>query len=171
MNNIPEIINNFNIYKDGARLIGISDEVTLADYEAITETISGAGIAGEYEVVNPGHFSSMEQEIPFRVLYGDIYELINPLEPVALTLRGSLQVTDGNGNKKFVGMRYIVKGACKKITGGSAKPGSPMSCSVTIETTYSKIEIDGKTKLELDKLNSIFKVNGTDVMSKIASLC
>ena len=51
--NIPEIINDFNVYKGGSKLIGVSDEVTLPDFEAMTETISGAGIAGEYETTNP----------------------------------------------------------------------------------------------------------------------
>ena len=45
--NIPEIINDFNVYKSGSKLIGVSDEVTLPDFEARTETISGGGIAGE----------------------------------------------------------------------------------------------------------------------------
>lgn len=171
MNNIPEIINNFNIYKYGKQLVGISGEVSLAELAAMTETISGAGIAGEYEAVNPGHFSSMEQEIPFRVAYGDLYEIASPLEPVDLTLRGSIQVTNGSGNKSFIGMRYITRGVCKSVKVGSAKIGGSMSGSIVLEQTYVKIEIGGQNKVELDKLNSVYKVNGVDVMAKIRSLC
>ena len=35
-----------------------------------------------------------------------------------------------------------------------------MSSSVTLEVTYIKIENNGKTALELDKLNGVFVVNG-----------
>lgn len=46
MDSIPEKINNYNIYMDG-RLMGCSGEVTLPDFEAMTETISGPGLLGE----------------------------------------------------------------------------------------------------------------------------
>ena len=65
---IPEIINDFNMYLSGNRLVGMTGEVTLPDMEAITETISGPGILGEYESGSPGRFGSMEQEVPFRRL-------------------------------------------------------------------------------------------------------
>lgn len=58
MNFIPEVINNFNVYKSGNRLIGVTSEMSLAEISAITETISGAGLLGEYETVIMGHFSS-----------------------------------------------------------------------------------------------------------------
>lgn len=32
--NIPSKINSFNVYKDGTKLVGISDEVTLPDFES-----------------------------------------------------------------------------------------------------------------------------------------
>ena len=169
--NIPEIINDFNVYKSGSKLIGVSDEVTLPDFEAMTETISGAGIAGEYETNNPGHFSSIEMEVPFRVLYGDIFQMLDTTKIIDLTMRGSVQVTDGTGTKSHVGMRVAVRGSTKKISGGSLKAGSPMSSSVTLEVTYIKIENNGKTALELDKLNGVFVVNGKDIMSAIRSLC
>lgn len=41
--NIPSKINSYNVYNDAERLIGVGDEVTLPDFEAMAETISGAG--------------------------------------------------------------------------------------------------------------------------------
>ena len=44
---LPEVINNYNVYDDRAnRLIGISGEVELPNFEAMTETLSGSGILG-----------------------------------------------------------------------------------------------------------------------------
>ena len=87
--NIPEVINNYNAYSNGNKLIGVTGEVQLPDLEAITETISGAGVLGEYETSIPGHYSSITQEVPFRILDTDIFSLMNPLDPVDLTFRAS----------------------------------------------------------------------------------
>ena len=38
--NIPSKINSYNVYNDAERLIGVGDEVTLPDFEAMAETIS-----------------------------------------------------------------------------------------------------------------------------------
>lgn len=171
MTNIPEIINNFNVYKDGGKLIGVSAEVTMPDFEAMTETIGGAGLLGEYDAVNPGHYGAQDFEIPFRVLYGDLFKMMDPTASATLTLRGSVQTNDGAGNKVFSGMRVIVTGAPKKLTGGTLKAGAPMNAAVTLGLTYIKIEIDGKTAIELDKLNGIYKINDKDVIKNITSLC
>ena len=56
MYNIPSKINSFNVYKDGTRLIGISEEVTLPDFGSLTETLSGPGILGEVDDPTLGHF-------------------------------------------------------------------------------------------------------------------
>ena len=39
--------------------------------------------------------------------------------------------------------------------------------SSTLGLTYIYIELDGKPKFELDKLNSVFKVNGVDLLAKV----
>ena len=43
---IPELLNHYNVYNDAQKLIGISGDVELPDFEAITETIEGAGVLG-----------------------------------------------------------------------------------------------------------------------------
>lgn len=169
MNAIPEIINNYNVYKDGTKLIGISAEVTIPDFEAVTETISGAGILGEYDAVNAGQFSAQEIEIPFRVLYGDIFELFGG-QTANITLRCAEQISDGSGQKTPVGVRIILQGAPKKLTGGTLTAGKPTNSAVTLALTYIKIEVDGSTAVELDKLNGIYVVNGVDMLSAINSL-
>lgn len=169
MNLIPEIINNFNVYRNGNKLIGVTSEITLPDFEAVTENISGAGILGEVEAVNPGQFSAQEFEVPFRVLYGDLFEVMGD-RITNLTLRGAIQIADGAGEKREVGMRVIVQGCPKKLGSGKVAAGKPMESSITVALSYIKIEIDGSTAVELDKLNNIYVVNGVDLLSEINSL-
>ena len=91
---IPEVINDFNLYLSGSKLIGTTGEVALPDFEAITATISGNGILGEYEAPVVGHFGSMEQEIPFRCFNTDYFSLIDQTKAMELTLRGAIQTVD-----------------------------------------------------------------------------
>ena len=44
---IPEVINNFNVYNgDAKKMLGISEEIQLPEFTAITSEIKGAGILG-----------------------------------------------------------------------------------------------------------------------------
>lgn len=74
---IPELLNHYNVYNDAQKLIGISGDVELPDFEAITETIEGAGVLGEIEAAATGQFSSMTVKIPFSVLYEDMFTIVN----------------------------------------------------------------------------------------------
>ena len=168
---IPEVIHDFNMYNTGSKIIGLTGEVSLPDFEAMTETISGAGILGEIETTIAGRYGSMEQEIPFRCIDPDFFNLIDPTTPVELTLRGAIQYNvKATGTMDYMVMRVVGRGRCKKISIGTVKQGGPMDSSVTQELTYILVELDGKKKFELDKINGVFKVNGVDLLSKVKSL-
>ena len=55
----------------------------------------------------------------------------------------------------------------KKLTSGTVKQGGAMDAAVTVEVVYIMIELDGKQRVELDKLNNVYKVNGVDLLAKI----
>lgn len=168
---IPEVIHDFNMYLSGNKLVGVTGEVTLPDFEAKTESISGAGILGEFESVIPGRYGSMEQVIPFRVTNEDMFKMINPTVTVELTLRGAIQQTvKATGAVDYIGIRVVFRGRPKKISLGTAKQGGPMDSSINLELYYILIEMDGKSKVELDKINGVFKVNGVDLLSKVHKL-
>ena len=90
-NVIPELVNSFNVYLSGNKLVGVSGEVELPELEAMTETIELAGSLGELETPATGHFSSAKIKIPFAVLHEDLFSLIDTTKPVEITLRGSMQ--------------------------------------------------------------------------------
>lgn len=168
---IPEVINDFNIYNSGSRLSGTTGEVALPDFEAITATISGNGILGEYEAPVTGHYGSMEQEIPFRVINTDQFNLADPTVSQEMTLRGAIQQMDRTSqNSTEIGMRVVFRGRCKKFSPGTVKQREAMNGSVTLELTYILIEIDGEEKVCLDKINGEFRINGEDKLAKIRNL-
>lgn len=173
MNVLPEVLNNFNIYDDKAKkLIGVSGEVKLPELEAITDTLEGCGVLGEIEDPVTGQFSSATIKIPFAVLYESLFSILNTTKPPQLTLRASMQCMDpSTGETDYYPVKIVVRGKAKKTTMGKVVKGKKMEAEVEMEILYIKVQINNKTAIELDKLNSVFILNGVDMMAKIRSQC
>lgn len=161
-------INAYNVYRDSKKLVGLSDEVTLPDFEGLTETISGPGILGEIDEPLLGHFGASEIEVPFRTLNEEMFDLLAQGQAVNLTLRMSTQaIVESTMATDFMPSRVVIKGKSKGFTGGSAKQGQGTGSSVKVEIIYILIEVNNKKKFELDKLNFVYKVNGVDLLAKV----
>lgn len=171
MNTIPTKINKYNVYNDGDRLLGMGDEMTLPDFEASSETISGAGILGEVDDPTVGYFGNQEVEIPFRVLDQEAVDMLDMTKAVQLTVRGAQQTTNSAGDIEFRQMRVVIRGRSAKFSPGKVKAGAAMETKVTLTLLYILIELDGKSVLELDKFNEVYKVNGVDVLAAIKEMC
>lgn len=167
INMIPEVITDFNVYEDGAKLIGVSGEVTLPALEAMTETITGAGIAGEYNTTVPGHFSAIKLDIPFEVMNisaAKIYAKRN----ANLTLRGSVQMRDvSTGTVKHEKMRVVVSGIPTALNPGSVGKAKKSSAGVSVEVLRLEIYMGGEEVIVLDKANYVFRVFGEDMLAEI----
>lgn len=168
---IPTKINKYNLYNEAERLLGVGDEVTLPDFEAVSDTISGAGILGEIEDPTVGYFSNQEMEIPFRVMDTEAVDMMDMTKAVRLTLRGAQQTTNSDGDIDFRPMRVVVRGRCKKFSPGKVKAGSTMDTKITLTILYIMIEVDGEQLVELDKRNEKFKIRNVDVIKKIKEMC
>lgn len=163
---IPEIINNYNVYNEGAKVVGLTGQFKLPSLDQMTETISGAGILGEYDAVNMGAFSSLEVTIPYRNIDKNMLGLEN------ITLRASLQDLDSaSGKTSAVGVRVVMRGKNKGFDLGTVEGGKCMNASSKLELFYLLVEVDGQTIIELDKLNFVYIVNGEDKLKKVRDLC
>lgn len=170
--NIPTVTNTYNVYRKGNALIGMSNDITIPDFNAITEEMSGSGLLGKIQEAVMGHFDSQEMEIGFSNLDDDIFSFADPLEVVDLNLRASQQTLDkGGGRAGYRGVRIAVRGKLKSFKPGVLKQGGSMGASITLEIHYIMIEIDGETQLELDKLNSVYRVGGKDIMEEMRKYC
>lgn len=167
MNPIPERVVNYNVYDDTEKLVGISGEITLPNFEAMTETISGAGIAGEYESAIPGHFTSQTIEIPFRVLMDKSFSLFKN-RGRSLVLRAAQQSYDvAQGKSENRPLKITIRYQPKGLNLGKLAVGGMTESTNVLEVLYIKIEENGKTMLEYDKLNFVFIVDGTDLLGEI----
>ena len=87
---------------------------------------------------------------------------------VALEARGANQYWDSGANKYVMDtVRVVIRGRSKAMAGGSWEPASTVDATNTIETTYIKYEVNGKTLLEVDKYAYKFVAGGEDIMQPI----
>lgn len=167
MSIIPEKLNDYRVFVNALPdLRGVAD-LQLPSLDAMTETVSGAGIAGEYESANLGHFQSMKLTLNWRMITDELLEFLKP-ETLQVDCRLANQEYDPTAGKhKFKPNRVVVKGNVTKNDLGKAEKGSPYDGSTEIEVIYMKLEREGKVLVELDKINYIYIVNGKDYMADI----
>lgn len=162
----PDKTINYRVYKDGNNQLGIAT-VDLPDLSYMTDTISGAGIAGEIDSAVIGHIQAMSLTINWRSVTTQALELLST-QGADLIFRGSQQFLDNATNSLVAkGVKVTVKTLPKTVGLGSLEVGASSGTTSELEVTYMKIEIDDKETVEIDKLNFICKINDTDLLADV----
>lgn len=166
MPKVPEKLINYSVYRNGSEFLGTAD-VELPSLEALTETVSGAGIAGEVDSPTLGHYGSMTTTLNWRTIDKPMLRLAAP-QAHSLDFRGAQQVYDSAaGTYRSVGVRVSIRGIPKTTTLGNLAPNSPTEGSNELEVVYIKVLVDGQNILEIDKYNYVCVIDGVDYMSTI----
>ena len=167
INMIPEVLTDFNAYDEGEKLIGVTATVTLPTLESMTETISGAGMAGEYNATVPGHFAPINMEIPFEMLTVSAAKLYAK-KNIALTLRGSVQMRDlATGTVKHEKTRVVVNGLPASFNPGQMAKAKKSAATIGVEILRFELYIGEEEVIVLDKPNYVFRVFGEDQLADI----
>ena len=166
------LINRFNAYKSGNKLIGVAGELTMPEVTNLTDTMEGAGTGGNMDIPVVGLIEDMELEVAFMSLCEDVFSVMDPTETADLSFNGALQGTDpGTGAVKYQQLAISVRGIVKKFTPGTLKAGAKMDSRVTLGLSYFKVVIDGKVMLEIDRFNGVYTINGRDVRAEVRNMC
>ncbi len=167
VNVVPERLTAFRVYLDGTTdMAGVAD-LQLPSLENMTETVRGAGIAGEYESPTVGHFGSMVLTINWRTVSRDMLKTLRQ-RAQRFDCRGAFQEYDaGAGEYVIKQCRTVVQGISKKVDIGKHDTGATSDGSTEIEVLYLKVSIDGRTVVELDKLNYICVIDGVDYLRDV----
>lgn len=174
MSNIAEKINRFNVYLGTAnaknKLAGVTDEVTLPDFEYTSETLALSGMAGEVDSPSIGQFKSVQVEIPFSNISKEALQMVKD-DNVSIILRaGQESLNTESLTKSHIGRIITIKGMTKSINYGKLKKGGYGNPSIKKEVIYYKEEIDGEVITEIDKFNGKCIINGTNIMQDIENL-
>ena len=167
---LPEVLNDFNVYMEGEKLIGQNADVEMPEFNFITDTLSGSGIMGEIEDPVTGLTESASIKFKWNCLQADYFDLVNTTRPTTITLRGSQQmINKSTFETDYYPTKVLVRGKSKSIKLGTWEKGKKQNCETEIEIFYFKVIVDNKILIEIDKLNSKFILNGEDLRAKINS--
>lgn len=165
-NKIAEKLTNFTAYLEGTDWLGVVD-VELPNIEALSETIKGAGIAGEVDSPVVGHYGAMPLKLNWRTL-GEQAVRLTQQKTHAIDFRGSQQVYNaGTGEYEHQGIKISVRAIPKGLEPGKFEVGATTGTANNFECVYIKKEIDGKRVLEIDKFNFIAYINGVDALEAV----
>lgn len=168
MANIPHVLINANVYSEGNELLGVGT-VELPDFEFMDEDVSGLGIAGELNLPVLGHFKSLTMNIKWNSVTEHAIKLLAP-ESHSLTIYASVQSWNTTGGKfEPVPVRVAVRTMPKKTGIGNFEPGKKMEPETELELVYAKVSVNGNQMLEIDKINFICEIDGTDYLADVRS--
>lgn len=154
------------MYEDDAEYVGIA-EVTMPSMAFLTQTISGTGIAGEYETVILGQLSAMELGLKMLILSKQAIQLSTPEVHKWEFREVQQKLENSTGALEVTGVKHIVQAVPKSMGGGTIKNNSTSDPEIKASVKYWAEYRDGEKILELDPLNCICYVNGVDYMEKV----
>lgn len=157
---------NFAVYEDSKEYVGMA-KVTLPDLTALTQSISGAGIAGNMEAVIIGHYEAMTLGLSFRTTTNQAIALAEPRRH-NIDLRVAQQDEDVvAGVVKVRNVKHVFVVVPKSTKGGTIAPASPTDGSGEYAVSYWATYIDGKKVQEIDPANFICFINGKDYLADV----
>ena len=166
MPKFDEAVIIFAVYEDGVDHLGIAS-ATLPNLAAIIQTDSGAGIPGNVEAPVLGHYDAMTLGLNFRTTTEQGVRLSEPRRH-NIDLRAAQQIEDTvSGTIKVQNIKHIMVVIPKTETGGSIAPASPTNGSGEYAVRYWATYIAGARVREIDPLNFICFINGTDYLADV----
>lgn len=164
-NQVPEKLINFRVYLEGNYLAGVAD-VELPKLEGMSESVTGAGIAGEVDSPVIGHYKAMKTTVKFRTITAEAVGILAAPAAHLIDFRGSQQIQEA-GVLKSIPIRVTIKGTPTSVELGKLEVGKPTDSGDEFSVSYLKVYVDGKEIVEIDPYNFIAKFNGVDALAGV----
>ncbi len=160
---IPEILKSFNLFVDGRGYAGKVLEVTLPKLTIKTEEFQAGGMDVPVDI-DMG-MEKLSCEFTLAEYNADVLKLWGLADgnAVKLSLRGALQ-NDAGEVKPIV---VTLQGMLKELDLGTWKPGEKSEKKCSISCRYYKLVLDGETIYEIDAINMVRVIGGTDQLVEI----
>ena len=159
---LPKILKNFNLFVDGRGYAGRVDEITLPKLTIKTEEFQGAGMSAPVEI-DLG-MEKLEMEMTFSEYDPELFKLFGLTNgsEVAFTIRGALE-----GRSETGSVMINVRGYIKEMDFDTWTPAEKATLKCSVACNYYKLAIDGVELVEIDPVNMVRNVNGSDQLSSI----
>jgi len=160
---LPRKLKNLNLFNDGESYVGQVQELTLPTLTRSMEEYRGGGMSGPVKIDNGQE--AVELEWTLGGLIRSVLDQygITRHDGVQLRFAGAYQ-RDDTGAVDAV--EVVVRGRHEELDFGTAKAGDNTEIKVKTACSYYKLIINGSTVIEIDLVNMIERVNGTDRLAE-----
>ena len=163
MAQIPRVLKNFSLFVDGRGLAGTVSTLTLPTLTTKMEEYRGGGMDAPVEIdmgmeILEASFELFDYDENVLSLYG-----LADGAATQVTARGALR-RDGEA---AVAMVVNMTGVIKEMDPGDWQAGEQTTMTCSMALRYLKITIGGREVVEIDKVNMIRRVNGSDQLATI----
>ncbi len=166
MSKLDEAVVSYRIFENSTEYLGIAS-VTLPDIEFLTQTIKGAGIAGEVEEVIKGHLKAMRTTINFNTYGESALSLTTPIDHT-IDLRAVQQDRDMTAGKVVMrNVKHVMVVKPVKVSIGKLESASTADANGEYAVSYYAQYVGGKKKIEIDPLNFKCMINGVDYLADV----
>jgi len=159
---MPRKLKYMNVFLNGFSYQGIAKSIALPKLTRKLENYRGAGMNG----VAPVDMGLDDDALSMEWSLGGfpdsaIWELYGAtgVDAVPIRFAGSYQRDDTG---ETVAVEVVMRGRQKEIDTGEGKQGEDTESKISVICTYFRLTMDGKELIEIDTLNMVEKVNGTD---------
>ena len=156
---LPMTLRNFTAFIDGFGWAGKIEEGKAPTLTIATEEYEGGGMAGAIDL-DVGSVEKMEATMNFAEFNPTIFSQFGK-DDASFTLRGA----QSNGTETQE-VRYQMRGLFKQLDPQAFKKGERSTLNTMLSVRYLELTIAGTQVIEIDQVNMLRVVNGTDQLAE-----
>ncbi|ADX32427.1 head closure [Erwinia phage ENT90] len=160
---LPRKLKGLNLFNDSNSYQGVVTAVTLPKLSRKLDAYRGGGMNGAAFVDNGLDDDALDMEWTIGGVDDLVLKQWGSSAAVPLRFTGSYQ-RDDTGEE--IAVEIEVRGRHQAFDFGEAKQGEDTETKITTKNTYFRLTWDGKELMEIDTINMIEKVDGTDLLEQ-----
>lgn len=160
---LPRKLKHLNMFNAGNNWQGLVESLTLPKITRKFEKYRGGGMAGAVDIDMGLDDGALDTEFTIGGSEALLFKQMGTatVDGVQLRFTGSIQ-RDDTGEVQAV--ELVVRGRHKELDSGEWKTGESSSTKVSGTNSYAKLTINNEVLYEIDLVNMIHIVDGTDLM-------
>lgn len=161
---IENKLTNLSLFVAGKGYAGNVKEIKLPTVKAKLEDHAAGGMGAPIKMTT-GQFDALEAEFTLTGFDDTVMRAFRVVEgeTVPFTARGSTQSQDGT--KKPV--EVTMTGLIEELDYGTWAPGKEAELKVKMALRYYKLAFDGSDLMEIDPINMVAIIDGTDQLEEV----
>ena len=163
-------ISHANVYAEDGSYLGSFEEVTLPEIKHLTREHLTTDMGGKIKIPST---TTEAMAITFKAKsYSQSFDRLaaNPLRVVRLQIRANMRQSDGGGVFADVPVRVEVAGQFESTKQGALKAAEASGTEWVMNLNYYRLVIGSEEIIEIDAINMIEKVGGTDMLATVRQL-